>query len=106
MASDGSIADRDWFRATADHIYPDPLWRIWFAFNGLAQNSADVIVSLREGFFCGSRFFSALVDVASTHGALTRRGSTTFAMSNHTSLPPLLRVEDLGQYVRHDLSAK
>ena len=102
-ASDGSVADRDWFTATADHIYPDPLWRIWFAFNGLAHNSADVIVSLREGFFCGSGFFSALVDVASTHGALTRRGSTTFATSNHAPLPPLLRVEDLGRYVRHDL---
>ncbi|UCG17470.1 MAG: hypothetical protein JSV19_05455 [Phycisphaerales bacterium] len=106
IAPDGSVSDRDWLTATADHIYPDPLWRIWLAFNGLVHNSADVIVSLREGSFCGSGFFAAMVDVASTHGALTHRGSTTFALSNHTSLPPLLRVQDLGRYVRHDLPAK
>ncbi len=100
LTADGAAADRDWFAATAGHEYPDPLYRIWLAFNGLVRNPADVIVSLKEGYYTGSGFFSAMVTVASTHGALTQRGSTTFAVSNHVALPPELRVEDLATWVR------
>lgn len=100
VAPDGSVADRAWFQATADHVYPDPLWRIWLAFNGLVQNPADVILSLHEGYCAGSRFFSTMITVASTHGALTRRSSVTFAMSNANKLPPLLRTADLATRVR------
>lgn len=100
LAANGAAADRDWLDATVTHEYPDPLYRVWLAFNGLVQNPADVIVSLKEGCYTGSGFFSAMVSVASTHGALTQRGSTTFAVSNHVALPPTLRVEDLAAWVR------
>jgi hypothetical protein len=100
LAPDRSADDRDWFAATAEHDYPDALWRIWFAFNGLVENPADVIASLHAGYFCGSGFFSSLVDVASTHGSLARRSSTTFVLSNQTRFPPVLRAEDLGPVVR------
>ena len=102
LTADGAASDRDWFDATAGHDYPDPLYRVWLAFNELVQNPADVIVSLKEGYYTGSGFFSAMVSVASTHGALTQRGSTTFAVSNHVALPPTLRVEDLARWVRPD----
>jgi hypothetical protein len=102
VAADGTVSDRDWFEATAAHKYPDPLHRIWLAFHGLVQNPADVIVSLKEGYFTGSGFFSAMVTVASTHGGLTRRGSTTFALSNHVELPPTLRLEELAAWVREE----
>ena len=83
--------------------YPEEFERIVAFYRdsgyGPAINPADVIVSLREGYYCGSRFFSAMVNVASTHGSLTRRGSTAFALSNHSALPPRLRLDDLRPYV-------
>jgi len=99
VAADGSVADRDWLEATTTHHYPDALHRICCAFEPgcVVENPADVIVSIKEGYACGSRFFSFLVDVKSTHGALSARGSTTFIMSNAVSLPPVLRMDDVGQ---------
>ncbi|MHC4064890.1 MAG: hypothetical protein ACYSUI_10365, partial [Planctomycetota bacterium] len=98
VARDGSVADRDLFDATATHEYPDALHRIWCALQPgcLVENAADVIVSLKEGYACGSKFFSALVNVESTHGAMSGRSSTTFVMSNAMPLPAHLRVDDLG----------
>lgn len=102
VAADGTVADRDWFEATTTHPYPDALHRIWCAFEPgcLVDNPADVIVSLKDGYACGSKFFSFFVDVESTHGALSTRGSTTFIMSNAVSLPPVLRMEDVGGALR------
>ena len=97
VAGDGSVADRDWFDATAKHEYPDPLHRIWCAFEpgSLVENPAGLLVSLEEGYACGSKFFSALIPVKSTHGALSGGSSTTFIMSNAISLPSALRVDDV-----------
>lgn len=106
VGPDGSVTERDWLTATVDHEYPDPVRRIWIAFHGLVQNPADVLASFREGYFCGSKLFSLVVDVASTHGSLSRRGAVTFALSNHTPLPPLMRIEDLASFVRADLASQ
>jgi hypothetical protein len=94
-ASKGAVNDRDWFEATVNHQYPDALHRIRYAFEKgqLVENPADLLVSLKEGYACGSGFFSAFVNVASTHGALSQSGSTTFIMSNAVPLPSHLRID-------------
>jgi hypothetical protein len=96
VAADGSVSDNDWFEATNDHEYPDPLHRISSAFEPgyLVKNPADLIVSLKEGYACGSKFFSVVVNVAGTHGSLARP-SNTFVMSNAVPLPPALRIDDV-----------
>ncbi len=101
VAGDGSVADRDWLASTADHVYPDPLHRIWSAFQpgDLVENPADLLVSLKEGYACGSKFFAALVKVESTHGSLARGSSTTFMASNAVQLPPALRVDEVSEYL-------
>jgi hypothetical protein len=88
MRADGVIdkngwaEDAEWFRRTVTHQYPDPLDRLWRAFNGLVENPPDLVVSLRPEFNNGppSRAFFLPV-VASTHGSLERRDSTAFIMS-------------------------
>lgn len=79
---DGWADDAEWFRRTVMHLYPDPLNRLWRAFNGLVENPPDLIVSLRPEFNNGppDRAFFLPV-VASTHGSLERQDSTTFIMS-------------------------
>jgi len=93
---DGFIDDIAMFEATVRHTYPDPLRRVWLAFNGLVQRPPDLIVCLKDGWVHGSSFFySAIGKVASTHGSLNQRNSTTFAMTTLGPLPPTLRLEQV-----------
>ncbi|HEY3243705.1 MAG TPA: hypothetical protein VGM03_10170 [Phycisphaerae bacterium] len=90
-----SASDREWFRLTVDHRYPDPLFRIWDGFCCLARHPADMIVSLKEGYFAGSAFFAAFAKVESTHGALSAGSSNTFLLSNDIEVPRACRIGDL-----------
>lgn len=92
----GEVDGAALFAATVTHEYPDPLARIWEAFHDLADNPADVIVSLRDGACHGSRFFHAMVGtMASTHGSLNARNSTTFVLTMLGPLPPALRTREV-----------
>ena len=81
--------------ATADHVWPAPLQRLWRAHFALAENPPDVILSLADEYYSGSRSFGACVNVASTHGSLNRSNSTTFVMSTLGPLPELMRSADV-----------
>ncbi|MCX5654120.1 MAG: hypothetical protein NTY65_05675 [Planctomycetota bacterium] len=103
MDADGFADDRVWFDRTLTHKYPDPLNRLWRAFNGMVEHVPDVIASLKEQYSAGSasRAFW-LPYVASTHGDLQRKSATAFIMSTvgpvlppgagarHRDLPALL----------------
>jgi len=95
VASDGGVSERDWFAATCLHEYPDPVRRIWQAFQpgDLVEHTADVIFSMRDGYSVGSGLFSLVVQVKSTHGTLSRRSSTTFVLSNQAALPAVMNME-------------
>lgn len=91
-----SLTDRAFLLATANHIYPDPVKRIWGAFHGLVEKPADLIVCLQDGWYHGDPFFSAATGGAvSTHGSLNRINSNTFVMSMWGRLPEVLRLEEL-----------
>jgi hypothetical protein len=79
------------FTATADHEYPAPLERLWRGHFGLVQHPTSVLASLKDNYYSGSSSFAGAVHVASTHGSLNRKNSTTFIMSTAGELPPLLR---------------
>ncbi len=94
VSEDGLIDDDALFKATAEHVYPDPLHRLWTCFNGLMQKPPDVIVSLRDGYCHGFWMFEyGIGKVASTHGSLNRSNSVTFAMSTVGPLPEVMRIE-------------
>jgi len=105
VAADGTIDDHALLRATADHVYPDPLDRIWQAFNGLAQNPPDLIVTLHDGYFCGSESFANSVNVASTHGSLNYINSVTFIATTFKPLPEVIRMRQLPQVLPQILPA-
>ena len=92
----GRIDDAALFCATVDHVYPDPLARVWEAFHGIVQQPPDLIISLRDGACHGSRFFHAMIgQVASTHGSLNRANSTTFLLTMLGEVPPAARTRDV-----------
>lgn len=94
--ADGFVADRVLFEATAAHVYPDALDRLWRVFHGLAENVPDVIVDLAEGYYAGLESRAAWYrTAASTHGDLERSSSTAVILSTAGPLPPVLRSRDV-----------
>ncbi|MBN1489743.1 MAG: hypothetical protein JXA69_07485 [Phycisphaerae bacterium] len=96
VTADGTIDDTAMFAATAEHVYPDPLARIWGAFHDVATMPPDVVVTLRDGACHGSKFFHVMIGtVKSTHGSLNRINSTTIAMTMLGELPEVMRSTDV-----------
>src|SRR5262249_41635202 len=77
----GMPADRALFEDTVEHVYPDPLHRLWRAFHGLLAYPPDVLVSLSDGWFAGSADLAKVLQMAAVHGNLNQRGSTGFVMT-------------------------
>ncbi len=95
MDEPGFVDDKSWEEATADHVYPDAVHRIWRAFHGLVRYPPDVLVSLKDGWYCGSWTMDKMIRLHAVHGSLTSRGSVGFVMSTAGSLPPSVRIESL-----------
>lgn len=93
--AEGFYDGQEMFVATAKHVYPAPLERLWRAHFGLAEHTPDVIVSLADDYYSGSESFGKSVTIASTHGSLNYRNSTTFIMSTVGPLSPLMRSAEV-----------
>jgi hypothetical protein len=91
------IDGRENLEATSDGKceFPDPLYRLWRAHFGIAQNTADVLVSLDDGYYNGAGGFAGAVKMASTHGGLNFKNSATFIMSSAGPIPGPLRSGDI-----------
>ena len=88
------------FRATATKEYPAPLQRLWRAHFDLVDHPADVIISLADDRYSGSKGFGGFVKVASTHGGLNYKNSVTFIMSSIAPLPPLMQSRDIPTHMK------
>jgi hypothetical protein len=91
----GVMNDRALFDATVDHDYPDPLARVWGAFDGMVRYPADLVVTVKDGWFCGKPSFARSVSVASTHGSLNRQNTETFVMTTIKPLPAAMRMGEV-----------
>jgi len=88
--ANGYASQDEWLRATAGHVYPDPLRRLWSAFDGLVEQPAAVIVSLQDGYYTGSQLLDLFAWVRATHGSLGRAQSLGMVLSTD---PRLFRPE-------------
>lgn len=91
----GFVEDRALFEATVDHTYPDAIHRLWRAFHGLVENQPDVLISVKDGWHCGSSTLALFMQMAATHGNLRHDSSGGFVMSTLGTLPPVLRIAEL-----------
>jgi hypothetical protein len=95
VGRDGTLDDRALFEATVDHVYPDPLARLWRAFNGMVKYPPDLVLMIQDGWFTGDSGFAGTGRVASTHGSLKKLESVTFVMSTIRPLAKAARTEEL-----------
>jgi hypothetical protein len=92
----GFIPDRVLFEATCGGQFPDAVHRVWRAFHGLVVNQPQVLLTVEDGWHCGSKLMSSMYDVRSSHGNLGP-SSFGFVMTTAGRLPPIMRMEDLRQ---------
>ncbi len=91
----GFVADAALFAATVDHAWPDAVDRLWRAFHDQFQHKPDVLISVAEGWHCGSAFQTRTVKLVAVHGNLHPAGTTGFALTSAGDLPAVVRMRDL-----------
>jgi hypothetical protein len=95
LDAEGFASRENWYRATVQHEYVDPLRRLFDGFNTNVKNRADVIVSFEDGWLIGSPFMSAMAVMRATHGNLRRGETQGFAMSTRQALSETVRGSEL-----------
>jgi hypothetical protein len=94
-------ADQDWFKQTAGHRYPDALANLYKSlFTPRVKHTADVLVSLKDGYYYGWSPFGRIVRLAATHGNALQSSSNAFLKSTHRQLPPFVRADDANKLLR------
>lgn len=98
---DDFASDRDWFNQTAGHRYPDALANLYKSlFTSRVKHTADVLVSLKDGYYYGWSPFGRIVRLAATHGNALQSSSNAFLMSTHRQLPTYVRADDAKTLLR------
>jgi hypothetical protein len=64
------------------------------------RHTADVLVSLRDGYYYGATSFSRMVRLLATHGNALRSSSTAFLMSTHRTFPTHVRSAEARPVLR------
>ena len=96
-----SKTDKEWFEATASHTYPDAVPNIHKSlFSARVQHTADVLVSLKDGYYFGWSPFGRLVNLEATHGNALQSSSNAFLMSTHRQFPTHVRADDARTLLR------
>ena len=93
--AEGFGKDGLWFEKTKAHEYPDPLRNIYLSLQSpRVKHTADVLISLRDGYYYGWSPFGRFIRLAATHGNALRSSSNAFLMSTHRNLPEFVRADD------------
>ena len=95
LDTNGYAADTSWYERTSSHVYPDAVTNLYKSLNEpRVGHTADILVSLKDGYYYGDSIFSRLARLAATHGNALRASSTAFMMSTHRQLPGFVRADD------------
>jgi hypothetical protein len=93
--AEGFALDSVWFNQTNSHRYPDALANIYTSlFTTRVKHTADILISLKDGFYYGWSPFGRMIRLAATHGNALRSSSNAFLMSTHRELPDCVRADD------------
>ena len=99
---DGFATDAEWFQRTAGHRYPNTLANIYKSlFTSRVKHTADVLLSLHDGYYYGWTPFGKFVRLRATHGNALQGSSNAFLMSTHQQLPSFVRADEAKEYLRH-----
>jgi hypothetical protein len=90
-----------WFERTAGHRYPNALPNIYKSlFTPRVKHTADILISLKDGYYYGWTPFGRFVRLAATHGNALQASSNAFLMSTHRQFPTYVRADDAKPLLR------
>ncbi len=102
----GFASSEDWWQATRNHTYVDPLRRLFDGFSKYVKNRADVIVSYEDGYALGSPLLSIFARLHATHGNILRGETEGFAISTQQTLGEAVRGHELHRLFALDRHVK
>ena len=99
--ANGFLPNDVWFERTAGHRYPNALPNIYKSlFTPRVKHTADILISLKDGYYCGWTPFGRFVRLAATHGNALQSSSNAFLMSTHRQFAPFVRADDAKALLR------
>src|SRR5689334_5690171 len=92
---DTFATDAVWFERTAGHRYPNAVANVYKSlFTPRVQHTADVLISMNDGYYYGWTAFGRFVRLHATHGNALQSSSNAFLMSTHRDFPTYVRADD------------
>jgi hypothetical protein len=91
-----------WFERTAGHHYPNALANIYKSlFTHRVEHTADVLLSMNDGYYYGWSPFGRFVRLRATHGNALQASSYAFLMSTHREFPTFVGADDARTLLRN-----
>jgi hypothetical protein len=101
LTTSGYAAAAIWSERTAAHTYPDAPANLYTSMmTTRVCHPADVLVSLRDGYYYGWSAFEYIVNLVATHGNAMRASSSAFLMSTHRAFPAYVLADDANALLR------
>jgi hypothetical protein len=98
------VSSSEWFKTTNSHHYPNAVVNVYDSLmTPRVQHTADILISLRDGYYYGWSPFGKLVRLAATHGNALASSSNAFLMSTHRELPECVRADDAKPLLMSDM---
>src|SRR5215213_8070091 len=93
--------DATWFERTAGHRYPNAVANIYKSlFTPRVKHTADVLISIDDGYYYGWSPFGRFVRLHATHGNALQGSSNAFLMSTHRDFAAFVRADDAKTLLR------
>lgn len=97
----GFLDEATWFEKTNAHRYPDVVVNLYKSlFTSRVKHTADILISLDDGYYYGWSPFGRFVRLAATHGNALQSSSNAFLMSTHRTIPECVRADDANGLLR------
>ena len=96
-----SATDATWFERTAGHRYPNAVANVYRSlFSPRVKHTADILISMNDGYYYGWSPFGRFVRLRATHGNALQASSNAFLMSTHRQFPAFVRADDAKSLLR------
>jgi hypothetical protein len=92
---EGFVSATDWFASTNNHVYPNVVVNLYKSlFTHRVKHTADILVSVHDGYYYGWSAFGKFVKLLATHGNALASSSNAFLMSTHREFPECVQADE------------
>jgi type I phosphodiesterase/nucleotide pyrophosphatase len=97
---EGFVSAADWFASTNNHVYPNVVVNLYKSlFTHRVEHTADILVSVHDGYYYGWSAFGKFVKLLATHGNALFSSSNAFLMSTHREFPECVQADEAKRFL-------